>query len=424
MRFVCRHASAFSRNFSDRRLPLAVNPPTVENLESRVLLSVTPFIASVAATPVPMSGQSYYNWAYTINGSNFGSQSPFNGDNPNIAVGDQTRAWGAGFTGNAGSDQVQVDLTKWSNTQITIAGYTGDYPDFGQNWIGVPNDIIRITVDNPSTGLASNTYQLKLALKSVTATPPNSQTATTGKSTAFALGSFTQFGATGPYLVSINWGDGSAVTRFSDPAAGSIAAKFHDFAKAGVYMIGETVTDAKGIVSNTARFTVATKAPTGTLSGRVFADVNSNGVVDSGEPGLGLIQLHLESMAGTVLATATTNVLGDFSFSGLTAGTYVIKVVPVTGLEATKPTGGVLTIQLGIGQVSTTNLFGERAVSWLGRTSIHAAPWTRVECDFYLHAAPLPAQPKPTMAVFSRPDSDGIASEFAKNRVELPQRLH
>jgi hypothetical protein len=52
--------------------------------------------------------------------------------------------------------------------------------------------------------------------------------------------------------------------------------------------------------------------------------------------------------------------LGAWSFTGLAAGTYVIRVVPVSGLVATTPTGGVKTFTLTAGQSSVGNLFGEK----------------------------------------------------------------
>ena len=42
-------------------------------------------------------------------------------------------------------------------------------------------------------------------------------------------------------------------------------------------------------------------------------------------------------------------------------GTYTVRVVPVTGISATKPTGNLLTITLAAGQNSIGNLFGEKA---------------------------------------------------------------
>ena len=61
--------------------------------------------------------------------------------------------------------------------------------------------------------------------------------------------------------------------------------------------------------------------------------------------------------------SSITNIYGDWSFGNLTAGTYDVRVVPVTGLTLTTPVNGVLPITLTAGQASTGNLFGEQAVS-------------------------------------------------------------
>jgi uncharacterized repeat protein (TIGR03803 family) len=64
--------------------------------------------------------------------------------------------------------------------------------------------------------------------KSITLTGPSSQSATAGTSQAFALGSFTDVGASAPFQDTINWGDGTANTAIlSGP--GAIPATAHDY---------------------------------------------------------------------------------------------------------------------------------------------------------------------------------------------------
>ena len=99
----------------------------------------------------------------------------------------------------------------------------------------------------------------------------------------------------------------------------------------------------------------------GSISGEVYDDANGDGKIDDGEYGSGLWTVDLLS-GGKLLTTATTKIAGDFSFTSLAAGSYVVKVVQVAGTVATKPTSGVLTITLAAGQASTGNLFGERAI--------------------------------------------------------------
>jgi uncharacterized protein (DUF2141 family) len=198
-------------------------------------------------------------------------------------------------------------------------------------------------------------------------TAPANQTATVAVSKSITLGSFTQSIGTSPFKDAITWGDGSAGTTLSLTAAGTIPATAHTFAKAGTFTVTEIITDAKSNKSNTATFTVTVSAPTGSIAGTVFDDANGDGKIDNGEFGVGLWTVYLDLNKDGKLDTGdksvTTDINGKWSFAGLAAGTYVVRVVPVTGITATKPTGGVLTINLAAGQNSTGNLFGEKAVS-------------------------------------------------------------
>jgi uncharacterized protein (DUF2141 family) len=201
---------------------------------------------------------------------------------------------------------------------------------------------------------------------SLVVTPPAAQIATAGVSKSFSLGSFKATGATAPYTVDVNWGDGSADTKFTVTTPGTIPAKSHTFAKAAKDTVSIIVTDSAKHTSNKATFAVTVAPPTGSISGEVFGDTNADGKIDDNELGLGLWTVYIDTNNDGKLESTekfvTTNINGQWTFTGLTAGKYVIRVVPVTGAVATKPTGGVLTITLAAGQKSTGNLFGERAV--------------------------------------------------------------
>ncbi len=64
----------------------------------------------------------------------------------------------------------------------------------------------------------------------------------------------------------------------------------------------------------------------GTISGIVFSDFNVNGKQDSGEPALAgqtlFLDLKNDGTLDTGDPTATTNVDGNYSFTGLATGTY------------------------------------------------------------------------------------------------------
>ncbi|MDR3431263.1 MAG: SdrD B-like domain-containing protein, partial [Rouxiella aceris] len=69
-----------------------------------------------------------------------------------------------------------------------------------------------------------------------------------------------------------------------------------------------------------------------TLGDFVWVDTNGNGIQDAGEPGLSGVTVNLLGSDGTsVLASATTDSNGKYSFSNLIPGSYHIGFVPPSG---------------------------------------------------------------------------------------------
>lgn len=133
------------------------------------------------------------------------------------------------------------------------------------------------------------------------------------------------------------------------------------------------------------------------LSGRVYEDLNGNGLIDGGEPGIAGVTLRLtgtDSGGNAIALTTTTDANGNWSFT-VPAGTYsvaedqpaaylpgITKAGTVTGAGSTPgtvpagtsngPNGSnaniINNIVLGTGGTSTANNFGEvRASSLAGR---------------------------------------------------------
>ncbi|HEX4793152.1 MAG TPA: choice-of-anchor Q domain-containing protein [Humisphaera sp.] len=202
-------------------------------------------------------------------------------------------------------------------------------------------------------------------LVQITAAPK--QSTTLGTKTLVALGSFLQFGATGPFKVDVNWGDGSPDTVLTLSAVGAIPATNHTFLKGGSLTVSEVITDAKGNKSNTVIFTDVVTVPPSSISGKVFDDANGDGKIDNGEFGVGLWTVYLDLNNNGKLdagdRSATTDIGGNWAFTGLAAGSYVVRLVPVTGIITTQPAGGILSITLAAGQASVGNLFGEKALA-------------------------------------------------------------
>jgi parallel beta-helix repeat protein len=92
-------------------------------------------------------------------------------------------------------------------------------------------------------------------------TAPASQSAMTGQSQLFALGSFTESKATGPFTVHVHWGDGSVDSTFTVAAAGKIPATAHAFTFSENAVAIVSVTDSAGHASNSATFPISVTGP-------------------------------------------------------------------------------------------------------------------------------------------------------------------
>jgi len=81
------------------------------------------------------------------------------------------------------------------------------------------------------------------------------------------------------------------------------------------------------------------------ISGIVYHDENNNGVRDSGEAGIGGVEVRLVNASGQVVGTQITDSQGSYSFTGLRAGNYsIIEVQPsgwLDGLDAAGTINGV-----------------------------------------------------------------------------------
>ena len=74
-----------------------------------------------------------------------------------------------------------------------------------------------------------------------------------------------------------------------------------------------------------------------TLSGEVFDDINGDGSLESGEPGLSGWTVNLVNSSNRVIA-ATTDSSGRYSFAGVGPGKYTVEVVAQSGYVASSAT--------------------------------------------------------------------------------------
>jgi streptogramin lyase len=95
----------------------------------------------------------------------------------------------------------------------------------------------------------------------------------------------------------------------------------------------------------------------------VYLDLNNDGTLDPGDP------------------TALTDDVGTYSFTGLAAGTYTVRVDTLPGTIVTFPGGGSQTVTVANGQVATPGPFGIIASSSLLPLSFSANPFGTANPD-------------------------------------------
>ena len=78
------------------------------------------------------------------------------------------------------------------------------------------------------------------------------------------------------------------------------------------------------------------------LSGYVYHDVNDNGLKESGEEAIAGVTVTLYSLTGEVVAVTTTNSLGWYQFTGLSAGGFrVVESQPANWLDGQDTPGTI-----------------------------------------------------------------------------------
>src|SRR5262249_40002450 len=136
-----------------------------------------------------------------------------------------------------------------------------------------------------ATDSGNNTSEFSNAVAVDTApvvTPPPNQAANEGTPTAFALGSFTDPDGGSPWMVEVDWGDGTAHTIFTVTAPGSLGTQNHAYADNATYTVTVTVIEFDGdgpSDSATFQVNVANVAPTATFSGPASVNEGSTATV-------------------------------------------------------------------------------------------------------------------------------------------------
>jgi hypothetical protein len=127
---------------------------TTDSVSTAPQVSRSPEIASIG-TILPQADQTI-----NITGQGFGEQAPYDGNSRYILVTDLTRNWNAGNSG--GNDLVTLRVARWTETQITLEGFTGAY---GRGWSLSPGDQVRIQIWNPQSGAGPATSNVTVAAR-------------------------------------------------------------------------------------------------------------------------------------------------------------------------------------------------------------------------------------------------------------------
>jgi RHS repeat-associated protein len=114
---------------------------------TQLLLSAAPPVITAVSPILPQQVQTI-----TITGSGFGAMGAYSGDSYYIAITDESAGWNAGYSGDSPADFVTLGIGSWTDTQITVTGFLGQYGNSSQNWILYDGDQVLVRVWNAQTG--------------------------------------------------------------------------------------------------------------------------------------------------------------------------------------------------------------------------------------------------------------------------------
>ncbi len=125
----------------------------------------------------------------------------------------------------------------------------------------------------------------------------------------------------------------------------------HVFARGGAYIIEVCLEDVGGL-------DFGNKLIPNAIGGLKFEDLNTNGARDPGEPGLSGVTILLTPAAGGPGPTTVTDASGNFLFTDVAPGRYVLNEVVPAGFTQTAPPSDGIPVTLSSGGTSLDNVFG------------------------------------------------------------------
>jgi fimbrial isopeptide formation D2 family protein/uncharacterized repeat protein (TIGR01451 family) len=122
----------------------------------------------------------------------------------------------------------------------------------------------------------------------------------------------------------------------------------------------------------------------GSLGDRIWLDRNGDGAQDAGEPGLPGITVELLDGANAVIATTTTGANGIYTFSGLPAGNYSVRVDTATlpaGLAPTFDLDGIATAHVAAAPLAAAQNRADVDFGYNGTLSLGDRVWFDTNAD-------------------------------------------
>jgi hypothetical protein len=135
-------AIAVASGYSNSAVASATYVISTSAYSGPVILTVSSIVAEQTQT-------------FTITGSGFGTQVAYDGDSPYIRIIDENGDWNAGYSLNNPADFVTLSVSSWTDTQIVVTGFTGEYGSNG--WTINQGDTLWALVWNPQSSAGPST---------------------------------------------------------------------------------------------------------------------------------------------------------------------------------------------------------------------------------------------------------------------------
>ena len=193
--------------------------------------------------------------------------------------------------------------------------------------------LVTVSVTNAVGIAGSATFAVSVAPRPVV-TAPAAQAALVNQSATLSVGSFAEAGASGPWSVAVDWGDGSPVATFAATAQGSLGTLTHAYTTTGTKSVTVTVTNAS-LVAGSAAFQVNVTyalSPDTLPDGTVLVSYDQTIAAGGQAP-------HTFAVLGSPPAGLTLDVSGRLSGAPTQLGlspSFTVRATDANGVQVTR----------------------------------------------------------------------------------------